>query len=317
VALLATLFVLASSRPARAGDAAAAQDLFEQGLKLLEADDWKGACEKFRASMEAEPSGGTALNLARCHEREGESASAWAEYTRAVTLFRAARDADRAAFAEEQARRLEPTLSKLTIDVAPTPGLVIERDGVVVVEGAYGVPVAVDPGERTITAHAEGYEPWTTTVTVGTSPDVYAVTVPALEQIPDEVVAPADDGPSQGLVIAGGILSGVGGAAVVVGGILGGMVLSDASTLDANCTSPSAEASRGCEGEDEGLRQSANDKALVSTVLITGGGIIAAGGIVLLIIGLTSDDDGAGDEMVQLLPQIGPDHAGLTFTTRF
>ncbi|MEQ9320668.1 MAG: hypothetical protein RIF41_15985, partial [Polyangiaceae bacterium] len=289
-------------------------------LKLLEADDWDGACEKFRASMNAEPSGGTALNLARCHERDGENASAWAEYTRAITLFRTNNDVDRAAFADEQAKRLEPLLSKLTIEVTPTPGLVVERDGIVVVEGAYGVPVAVDAGERTITASAEGYEPWTTTVTVGTNPDLYTVSVPALVKAP-EPISPGPVGgdsgsSSEGLVIAGGILTGVGGAALIVGGILGGLVFSDKSKLDEECDEPDTnDGMMGCPQEvEDGTLSSAKTKATVSTVMFVGGGVLAAGGVALLIIGLTGDD--SGSEMA-VVPQIGPGHAGLTYTTSF
>ena len=314
--LLAVFALIALSSSARAGDPAAAQDLFEQGLKLLEADDWDGACEKFRASMNAEPSGGTALNLARCHERAGENASAWAEYTRAITLFRAAKDADRTAFAQEQAKRLAPSLSKLTIDVTPTPGLVVERDGIVVEEGAYGVPVAVDPGERTISARAEGYEPWTTTVTIGTAPGVYSVTVPALEKSPEPlspVPDAADRGSSGGLVIAGGVLTGVGGVALLVGGIVGGTVLGDAGTLEDKCDLPGeSEGISGCRQEELNTLDSAKTRATVSTAMFIGGGVLAAGGVTLLIIGLTSDD---GELAVS--PTVGPGHAGLTYTTRF
>lgn len=319
--LIVAMVCVVLSPPAMAGDPAAAQDLFEQGLKLLEADDWDGACEKFRASMNAEPSGGTALNLARCHERDGESASAWAEYTRAITLFRTNNDADRAAFAEEQAKRLEPLLSKLTIQVTPTPGVIVERDGIVVVEGAYGVPVAVDAGERTITARAEGYEPWTTTVTVGNAPDVYTVTVPALVEAPEPITpggppVGSDGGSSEGLVIAGGVLTGVGGAALLVGAILGGTVLADTGTLDDACTLPDTENGQmGCPDDVErDTLEPAKTRATVSTVMFIGGGVLAAGGVALLIIGLTGDD--SGSEMA-VVPQIGPGHAGLTYTTRF
>lgn len=316
--LLVIVVLVVLSRPALAGDPAAAQDLFEQGLKLLEADDWDGACEKFRASMNAEPSGGTALNLARCHERAGENATAWAEYTRAITLFRTAKDADRAAFADEQAKRLEPLLSKLTIQVTPTPGLVVERDGVVVVEGAYGVPVAVDAGERTITARAEGYEPWTTTVSVGNTPDVYSVTVPALERAP-EPLSPApvagEAGSSDGLVIAGGVLTGVGGAALLVGAILGGTVLGDAGTLDDKCELPrESDGVRVCSDEELDRLDSAKTRATVSDAMFIGGGVLAAGGVVLLIIGLTGDD---GGQEAAVVPHIGPGHAGLTYSTHF
>jgi uncharacterized Zn-binding protein involved in type VI secretion len=315
--LLATLICTSLTTPAWAGDPALAQDLFDEGQTLLEAGNVEEACKKFSASMEAEPSGGTALNLGRCHEKLGRTASAWAEYKRAISLLRTTRDADRLKFAEEQSARLAPTLSKLTIDAEPMPGLVVEKDGVVVEEGGLGVALVVDPGERAITASAPGYKPWSTTVTVGTTADSYSVSIPALEEDPDAVL-PGADNTADTLIVTGGVLAGIGGVAAIVGGALGGTVLADENKLAKDCAPAVNEGDkRLCSGDAEEIRQRAETNALVSNILLIGGGAIAAGGAVLLIIGLTSDDGaGASDEMA-FVPMLGPGQVGAVFTTSF
>src|SRR5690606_30041935 len=87
--LWAALCVLIVSGTARA-DKATAESLFQEGKRLMEQGQIEEACPKFQASMDAEPSVGAMLNLARCHELTGKTATAWAEYTEAANLARRA-----------------------------------------------------------------------------------------------------------------------------------------------------------------------------------------------------------------------------------
>ncbi|MCA9622724.1 MAG: tetratricopeptide repeat protein, partial [Myxococcales bacterium] len=198
-------------------DSALAEQLFKDGLALMDQGKVAEACDKFAASMDAEPSGGTALNLGRCNEEQGKMASAWAAFERAATLFRSTGESDREAFAEEQAARVAPQLSRLTIAVTKVPGLTVTRNGEPVPEAALGTAVPVDPGEQVIVASAPGYETATATVTVAAGAATAEVTVPPLVAS-EEPPAPApgqgsaDDGPNA-LVITGGVLLGVGGVA--------------------------------------------------------------------------------------------------------
>src|SRR5262245_57348440 len=142
-ALLATLlFTLVFARDVRAQDKAAAEALFDEGRKLMEAKNYAAACDKFERSQQIDPSVGTLLNLGACFEKLNKLASAWTRYREAGNL--AAKTSDpRANVAAEHARQLEPKVSRLTInvtDAAKVDGLEVSRDGVKVAAALYGSP---------------------------------------------------------------------------------------------------------------------------------------------------------------------------------
>jgi len=105
----------------------------------------------------------TLLNIARCHEREGKLAQAWADYQRAVVLNQETPGEQRrrtlAELAAAGSSALEGRLSRLAIEIDPAPaGLTVTRDGVHVPSEALGAAVPVDPGEHRIAVTAPGYQ---------------------------------------------------------------------------------------------------------------------------------------------------------------
>jgi len=335
-AVVAASLSLASwlvSPSSHAGDAALAEQLFQEGITALEAGDAELACKKLSASLKAEPSGGTALNFGRCNEMLGKTATAWAEYKRAATLFQASREEERRAFALERAAALEATLPRLVIELSAGADAVVRRDGTPVPAAALGTEVPVDPGEYTIEANSPGHRRWSTTVTVARGGGVARVLVPALEPLtspqrppldspapeapPPHSPEPAadDDGPN-GLVIVGGAFLGVGAVAAVIGGVLGAAVLSDADEAEDLCGGNECDGSvAGREGF--ALSQDASGKATASTMLVGVGAAVALGGAVLLVIGVTSEEDPSTGASPRLAPQLGPSFAGLGLTGRF
>ncbi|MDC0721492.1 hypothetical protein [Nannocystis bainbridge] len=154
---------VATAAPA-AGDRAAAEALFNEGRKLVEAGDDAGGCPKFESSMALFPSTGTALNLAQCHERAGKLASAYAAYQAALDYVDETRDARRRKGLEKLARdgqaALEPRLPRLQVDVKNAPaGLAVIRDGQPLAADALGKPVPTDPGPHQLDATAPGHQP--------------------------------------------------------------------------------------------------------------------------------------------------------------
>src|SRR5262245_1308299 len=136
---------------------ALAESLFQEGRKLMEERRIEEACRKFEESQRLVPKLGTLLNLATCHEQEGRTASAWAEFTQAATRAETERELDRVAYARSHLRALEGRLSRLALEVAqPSDDLTVFVGDAPLGRGAWDTPVTVDPGKLTIRAERRG-----------------------------------------------------------------------------------------------------------------------------------------------------------------
>ncbi len=150
----------ALAQGAGGSDSAAADALFDAAKKLSEAGNHAEACPKFEASYKLDRTLGTLLNMADCHEKIGAIARAWAEWGEGAELAGRAGD-DRAGFAKGRREALAPRLPKLEVKVKnPRPGLTVHRDGTVMAEGTFGVPLPIDPGKHVI-AVRRGEQPLT------------------------------------------------------------------------------------------------------------------------------------------------------------
>jgi hypothetical protein len=185
-----------------AGDAAMAETLFNDARRMMTAGDYAGACPKLAESYRLDPGSGTLTALAVCHEGEGKTASAWAEFIEVISEARQAGRADREKFAQQHVDAVEPKLSKLTVVVDPLvaslAGLEVRRDGTVIGPAGWGTAAPVDPGAHTVEVKATGKKPWSTTVTLGPSSDLQTVSVAALEDAPaqGQAIASAPPGAS-------------------------------------------------------------------------------------------------------------------------
>src|ERR1051326_9215354 len=99
VLLVVTAVLLAAPVHAEptASDKAAAEGLFGDARKLMEAGNYREACPKLEASQRLDPGVGTLLNLADCYEHSGRTASAWMEFLEAASAARESGSADREA----------------------------------------------------------------------------------------------------------------------------------------------------------------------------------------------------------------------------
>ena len=100
---LALIVALASARTSlaqtSAADKAAAQALFDEGKRLMDAGQFAQACPKFADSEKLDPGVGTLLNLGVCYEKNGQTASAWATYKEAASAAANAGEAAREKYA--------------------------------------------------------------------------------------------------------------------------------------------------------------------------------------------------------------------------
>jgi hypothetical protein len=272
-----------------AGDKATAEGLFGDGRRLMSQANYREACPKFEASLKLDPGVGAMLNLADCYEKNGQTASAWAEFREASSAARAAGSRDREELARQRAASLEPKLSRLTI-VAGKQSAQVTRDGTVVDSAAFGTPMPVDPGKHVIEATAPGKQKWSKSIDVAAAsrasvevpvlqdglPATASTTVPlAVSAAPKEGEAPASGASTQRtLAIGAGVVGVVGVAAGAVFGLKASGTLKDVKN---ECTSyPTV-----CPPAAEQHTSDAKSQATLSTVAFAIGAVGLVGGAVL------------------------------------
>ncbi len=288
VAVLASVLLAdAAYADDRAAKAAAAQRLFDEALKLMDAGNYAEACPKLARSQELAPSGGTLLNLGDCYEKNGQTASAWISFRDAAARAATAGQKPAQAAALVRSDALAPKLVHLTITLAPgarVPSLEIKRDGQPVSNAELGIDVPIDPGPHKVEANAPGRLPWTKDVVIATGTPAEAIVIPLLEARPE--AAPAAHAPPAphpeigntqrtiGLVVAGGGLLAAG-----IGGVFGGKAFSTNDDALTHCHD--AAGRKRCDPTGLSLTDEATTQATISTVLVTLGIAAIAGGIVL------------------------------------
>lgn len=186
------LALILGAGAAQAQNTGLAEELFARGQKLMEEGKIREACVQFAESQSAEPSTGTLLNLAVCHEKEKKTATAWAEFLKAAGSARVDRRPDRETFANERAAALATQLRKVRLDMKEVPpGTQVRIDAQTFNAAAViGHELPVDPGEHTIAVSAPKKTAWEQKMTFEVGPGVTPIEVPALEDAPDDV-APA------------------------------------------------------------------------------------------------------------------------------
>ncbi|MEO5725871.1 MAG: hypothetical protein ABI134_12680 [Byssovorax sp.] len=212
-------------------NAASAQALFEEGVRLMNAGKFTAACPKLAASQKIDPGMGNKLRLADCYEKIGKTASAWSLFTALSGEARIAKRPDREAIARKRAADLAPRLARMTILISPElaklTGLEVQRDGITLDEAIWGVPLPVDPGEHVFRATAPGKKAWESKIAVTLPSQTVEITVPALEDQPKEPTTQALERGAPGVekrsLVPAVVLGGVAVAALGAGGGLLGV----------------------------------------------------------------------------------------------
>jgi hypothetical protein len=309
---LCTWWLIAAGAHAQvsAGDKATAEALFDRGLVLMREGKLAEACMRLEQSQAIERGIGTMLYLAECYEKSGRTASAWALFREAASEAQAAGQVERAAAGRQRAERLEPALSKLTVEVPDSSrvaGLQVLRNGTVIHQGAWGLPLPVDPGEQRIEARAPGYQAHTLVVAVENGTTTAKVDIPALLPAPLPAVSAVAPVPSEGKP-AGSALPAVAvttsephglSTQKLVGIIVGGagvVLLAVGTGYGVRAIHKNDDAKKaGCDGKfcttDEGktLTDEALTAATVANVGIIGGAVLVAGGLVTYLLAPKGD----------------------------
>jgi serine/threonine-protein kinase len=328
------LHAFSASAQASASDKAAAEALFDQGVRLMKQNSFAEACSRLEESDRIDPAVGTLLYLGECYERVGKTASAWATFREAASLATNSNQADRARVAGARAQDLEAKLSRLSVEVAPDvatiPGVVVKRGTQRIEPSLYGTPLPVDPGEYKIEVTAPGYEAWRTPIKVEPGSANASVRVPALVKSSEPVSAspvpavtpPSAAGaapPAQPLPLQtsdglstqeslGLVVGAVGVVGIGVGSYFGIRALKKNSDAETYC--PNNGLCNAQDGVD--LTEDAQELAVFSNIAFAAGGLLFVTGTVLYLTGGKSDAD-----RVALVPILGPSAAGANIVGRF
>jgi hypothetical protein len=242
-------FSFAAQAEPTSADKSLATQLFKEGRTLVDQGKYAEGCRKLEESQRLDPGGGTLLNLALCHEKEGRTATAWAEFTEALGIARKDDRPQRIEIAQQHIAALEPTLSRLVVQVPPAsdlPDLEIKRDGTAIRRAAWGTAMPVDPGEHVLEAFALGKLPWKQTVTVAGGAETKSIAVPPLDNAPVVATAaqPATPGAANSTSFvevrkpanpATWVAMGIGLAGIGAGSYFGIRAMNEQQTADGAC----------------------------------------------------------------------------------
>lgn len=331
--LAASLALVAAGRPALAQSTSekAAQQAFDEGMKLLDQGKTADACPKLEESQRLDPAMGTQFRLAECWEKLGRTASAWALFRQVVSEAQAAGRDDRATVSVARAAALEPRLTRISILVAPSarvPGLIVRRDGAVVEEALWGRGVAVDPGEHLISASAPGKKSWEAQQQARSG--LVEVTIPLLAVgagAPEEKSPPAVERPEQpsepqrslapGLVLGGAALAGIGAGIALV--VAANGKKADAAMLRAQIQSGAPSDCVGASAACTTLADTASSAGTLSNAALwtlLGSGLAAAGAVTYFV-WPTAKPTSPSATVVHVLPSAGAGGLGLSATGTF
>jgi len=320
LSLLASTLIAPCAFGQAGQDRARAEALFRDAKRLKDAENYEEACPKFAASQKLDPALGTLRNLADCHEQQGLTASAWAEFLEAATLARRSDQAERADVASERAKALEGRLVRLKIVVkqaAQVDGLEIRQDGSQIDSATWNTAVPIDPGPHLRSVSAPGKKEWAKAFDASGEGETITLEVPALEDAPVEVAPPEtpakpsvpqpqpppSEPPSNAQRTAGIILTGAGVIGLAVGGVFG--LSAKNKWADADCTNGKCPTS-----DRQTLAEDAKSQANVSTLFFAAGGVLSTLGI-LLFATAPSAPEKAPTARLRVTPSVGPQGTGV------
>ncbi|MDF2698209.1 MAG: hypothetical protein K0S65_6592, partial [Labilithrix sp.] len=116
VAILPTADAYAQALPS-VSEQMLAQSLFDEARQLMDRGKYAEACPKLAESQRLDPGGGTLLNLAICHEKEGRFGTAYLEMKAASSQAGKDGRKDREKIANERLTALGPRVPRLAVHV--------------------------------------------------------------------------------------------------------------------------------------------------------------------------------------------------------
>jgi hypothetical protein len=275
--------LLAESAAVRADESDAAAQ-FNYGRAEMIAGHYTTGCPALESSFQLDPRPGTLFTLAECDLKWGRIASALSAYEQYLALYdrmspeQRTKQAERANIASTERETLQASVPRLRVRLSERapPGIVVQRDDVVLGGPMLGAAIPVDPGEHVVRVRM---------------PDgrVIEQRIALAQGDEREVVAqlPVADEPAASLRAASPTppvtpthrpwtlaAGGVGIASGIVAGITGGLALSKKPTIASECNALGMCASQ--QGVDAGNTARTFANAETAALAVAGAGVVAA-----------------------------------------
>lgn len=206
---------------------------------------------------------------------------------------------------------LKPRIARVTVRLVGVEASTasVSVDGSAVPSALVGVPMPVDPGERKFQATAPGMLPATQNllVTEGSNANVELALVPdpnaaSTTPPPDSTatatsvdVQPSSDGLTTKDLL---LYSGIGGAALGVGGLVGGFFVykggddarAQADELFNSCNSPPSTCTEQQQAQVTAWDDEADSAQIPGTIMMGAGGVLLAAGATLIVVSVLQDE---------------------------
>lgn len=304
------LTCLALSAPLRADEippAKRAIELGRAGIELFQKGKWQEAREQFEAADRLSHSPVFGLYMARTLANQGRLLAARTAYR--AMVGEAVPDGAPSPWKQAQldARAelvsLEASIPTVVLSASGSPNAQATIDGR---DAKLGAEIELDPGEHVLIARA-GAQSTEERIQTFLGEKRKAITLRLSGIRPTE--APAD--PEPGSIVPGVLLLSAGGAALLSGGVVGGLALLQADDVHARCGTSDGTCPASLRDEVEPDIDRVNLMGHVSTGMLIGGGALSAVGVVLMVV-----RPGGGAEDAPSVA-LAPSPGGLTLFGRF
>lgn len=323
-AVTVVCFVSAVVSPVLAADAenkAIATDLFDKGVKLMDAyecdkdpkdvDECKQALDDFKRAYALYPSAlGALRNSAFVEKGLGMVASAardFREVARKAPLDPKPERQKWAGYANDEVKALEPRIPHLTIKVPSDrpAGMTVMLDGAPLLSAAWDTQIDVDPGVHSVRAEAPGRVRFDGTITLG---EKQTKTIAVALEVDSTYVPPTTEAPKEPASrTLPWIVTSVGAV-----GVAAGLGLGYASMKKKD------DACGGTKVCDPDGLSSGRSLANASTVVTSVGAAALVGGIVWLLLTPSSSSSSAPttkdepEKAAKITPVAGPSFFGVS-----
>lgn len=264
-------------------DRQAALKLGGEALDLYAAGDYAAALVKFEEADAIVPAPTLKLHVARCLDKLDRMKKAADVYREVIATEL---KADSPEVHREARKQAVPELAKV-LETTPTARVVVKgpgaaearltMDGEPIDIAMIGEKMSLDPGHYRFDAVA-GERKVTREIDLERGQHERVVLhLPGGDVDDTPVAQPQREGDSVWPIV-GWTAVGLGGAGIVVGAVLGGLVLSEESDLEARCPN------RQCPPSAHDDAESFDAKRIGSTISFIAGGVLAAAGVTIVVV---------------------------------